>query len=278
MNGVDVFYINLARATQRRQAIEQSYADSRFSSSWRLNRFEAIDASSDEVRHRQGPVINALKANWLSHMGCAKSALARGLTSHILIAEDDTEFSPVTEYWVNGILNNVDPTQWDVLYLDAFITNAVDMPWFFKARAKCFRETSVGILPLFKFPRDFAGAGSYIVNNSQLRRFVEMCDLGFIPIAFDLYLRKLVTDGFLKGFMTYPFLTTVAKTGDLSQVQYAEERVTQDVVINAFRRLVWMGAGPPNEELAPGETIITKDVQAFQGIFSKLLTMQLGWL
>ena len=105
-----------------------------------------------------------------------------------------------------------------------------------------------------------------------------MCDLGFIPIAFDLYLRKLVTDGFLKGFMTYPFLTTVAKTGDLSQVQYAEERVTQDVVINAFRRLVWMGAGPPNEELAPGETIITKDVQAFQGIFSKLLTMQLGWL
>ena len=48
--------------------------------------------------------------------------------------------------------------------------------------------------------------------------------------------------------------------------------------LNAFRRLVWMGAGPPNEDLAPSETVITKDVRAFQDIFAKLLTMQLGWV
>ena len=140
MSGVDVFYINLARATQRRQAIEKSFADSKFSATWRLNRFEAIDASSDEVKRRDGPMIDALKANWLSHVGCAKDALAQGLTSHILIAEDDTEFSSVTEYWVNGILANFDPAHWDVLYLDVFIPNATDMPWFFKLRYKCFRD------------------------------------------------------------------------------------------------------------------------------------------
>ena len=134
MSGVDIFYINLARAAQRRQAIEQSFADSKCSSTWRLNRFEAVDAASDEVKRREGPMTDALKANWLSHVGCAKAALTQGLTSHVLVAEDDTEFSSVTEYWVNGIIANIDPAQWDVMYLDAFIPNATDMPWVQAAR------------------------------------------------------------------------------------------------------------------------------------------------
>jgi hypothetical protein len=48
-------------------------------------------------------------------------------------------------------------------------------------------------------------------------------------------------------------------------------------MFNAFRRLVWMGAGPPSAEPDEHDQRLTKDVAAFQAVFAPLLTFQLRW-
>ena len=277
MADVDIYYINLARAEERRRAIEENFARAKFPSNWRLNRFEAVNIVAQEVQTRTGPIIPALKANWLSHLGCVETALQSGLSSHVLIAEDDTAFGDVTALWTNGIIELLPPNSWDVIYLDAFIPNALDMAWFYALRHKCFRESRIELLPLFNFNRAFAGAGAYLVNRARLEKFLALTNIAHLPCAFDLYLRQLAVNNALKGILAFPFLATVAETADVSQVQHTEDRLTQDVLLNAFRRLVWMGAGPPKTELAPGETVVTRDMAAFTKVFASLLTLQLEW-
>lgn len=285
MAEIDIFYINLDKAVARRNALEESFFSSNFSAGWRLNRFDAIKGASDQVAQRAHTVIPNLAANWLSHVECAKTALARGLKSHILIAEDDTLFSSVTNYWVSGILDYWQAqnlSDWDIVYLDAVLSNAIDYPWFFKLRHACWREERIELIPLTGFDRGYAGAGSYIINNASLEKFIALTDLDHLQCAFDLYLRALVFDEKLKGFMTFPFLTTISTHGDISTVfdhhgVSARPDLTEQGLGNAFRRMIWMGAGKPSDKLADPQGIVTEDVKAFQEIFSPLLTYQLAW-
>lgn len=277
MAEVDIFYINLERAVERRRSIEESFEKSAFSSAWVLNRFNAIDASSELIKTRTGPDGPTLKAAWLSHLGCVKTAIERGLTSHLLIAEDDTEFCAATEQYATALIRHKNPADWDIIYLDAFIPNAVDMPWFFKLRHKWLREGDLQLINLKGFNRAFAGAGSYIVNNASLKKFVEFIDIPYFQGPIDLVLRRLILDGTLKGILAFPFLTTVAAVAETSQVQYEDERIVQDRIINNFRRLVWIGAEPPSTEIDENNPKLTKEILAFQAIFTSLLAEQMDW-
>ena len=69
----------------------------------------------------------------------------------------------------------------------------------------------------------------------------------------------------------------MANTADVSQVQFTEERISADVLLNSFRRLVWIGSGPPNDEPDENDPAVTKDVKTLQSIMGPLLTSQLGW-
>lgn len=277
MAEVDIFYINLEKAVERRQSIEESFKKSQFSPAWALNRFDAIDASSDQIRTRTGPDGPTLKAAWLSHLGCVKTAIEQGLTSHLLVAEDDTEFCQATEPYASSVIRHLNPADWDIIYLDAFIPNAVDMPWFFKLRHKWLRDGGLQLINLKGFNRAFAGAGSYIVNNASLKKLVELIDIDHFPGPIDLVLRHHVLHGQLKGILIFPFLTTVAAVAETSQVQYETERIVQDRIINNFRRLVWIGAEPPSTEIDENNPKMTKEILAFQTIFTSLLAEQMDW-
>ena len=277
MAEVDILYINLEKAVERRQSIEESFKKSQFSPAWTLNRFNAVNALSGQIQTRTGPDGPTLKAAWLSHLGCVKTAIERGLTSHLLVAEDDTEFCHATEQYVTALLRHLNPADWDIIYLDAFIPNAVDMPWFFKLRHKWLREGGLQLINLHGFNRAFAGAGSYIVNNASLKKLVELIDIPYFPGPIDLVLRNFVLNGLLKGILVFPFLTTVAAVAETSQVQYEDERIIQDRIINNFRRLVWIGAEPPSTEIDENNPKLTKEILAFQAIFTSLLAEQMDW-
>lgn len=274
---IDAFYINLDTATERRRSIEASWAACNFKKGWTLNRFEAVKANSPEVQAIPGNCPAPFKGNWQSHVGVIRQALERGLTSDILVVEDDTIFCDSTQAWVDGITAYLPREDWDILYLDVFISNAIDMPWFLKLRHQCFRESRVEVIDLKGYPRAFAGAGAYVVNNRALRKFLQLADLDSIHTCFDLYLKHLVRLGVLNGFLTFPFLTTVAELADDTQVPHPAQRFAQDRLMNAFRRLVWMGAGEPDTRPVDDNTVVTNDVKKLQDIVAPLLSLQLGW-
>ena len=274
MADVDIHYINLASATGRRDTLEASFHTGNFPPSWTLSRFDAVNAASERVQNCPGSITPGLKANYLSHLDCIKRALASGRGAHALIAEDDTIFAELTHIWTNGLIAQLGDQPWDIIFLDAIIPDAVDMAWFFKLRYHCHREARIEVIHLKEYPRRYAGAGAYIIKNSSLAKVIGMCDRAVIDQPFDLYLRLLMHHDFLTGLMTFPFLTTVSELADASQVHDKPE----DAYMNAFRRMVWMGAGPPDETPdASGDPAVTTEVAKFQPIFARLLTLQRGW-
>jgi GR25 family glycosyltransferase involved in LPS biosynthesis len=275
---IDVFYINLANSAGRRKSVEQSFYACNFSEDWKLHRQEAFGATSPDVLAKAGSISAPLKGNWLSHVECAKQALAQGGNSHALIIEDDTVFANNIEYFLTTLVESLPSDVWDVIYIDAIISDAADMHWFFKLRNKFIRDNCLNIIPLKRNRRCFVGASAYLVNKLSLRKFVTMVDIHSMPFAYDLYLRNLVQLGMLKGFMTFPFLTTMSRFADETTVDYTSDRHLQEVFFwNAFRRLVWIGSGEPDERVAEGEKITTNDVKRLQDIVSPLLSLQMGW-
>lgn len=278
MPEVDLLYINLDRAVERRTAIEANLNKINFSDAWRWQRFPAILGSSEEVTRSKGKASPSLKGNWLSHIGCMRLAIESGWTSHLLISEDDTEFSVETERIVDLAITNLATNDWDILYLDFLIPRAIDMPYFFSLKQNCvMKDTSVMFkLDTYKERFAFAGAGAYIINKASLRRVFEEFASYYFDVAFDVALRWAVINNTLQAFAVFPFPATVNLYGDKPDVNHSDDWVYECSLMHEFRRMIWADSSLSlkKEEVKRGE--LTPDVEKFQSIFSKLLSRQYG--
>ena len=88
----------------------------------------------------------------------------------------------------------------------------------------------------------FAGATSYILSVSGIQKLNDIFrSYASLDEPYDLFLRNLIWTGKLKGFMLFPFVTTLSEQAANSQIQPAETALT-DLVWNTYRRLMWMDA------------------------------------
>jgi GR25 family glycosyltransferase involved in LPS biosynthesis len=274
---MNVIYINLKRATERNRSFLTSYAQSGLTSSWNLHRFEAVTGNSSIVGERPGNCSPSLKGNYLSHLGCIQHSASFG--SHVLISEDDTEFSTQTRPWIERILAQLPDDSWDVILTDVFVSSAVDMPGLLKIRRRCMEKSVVSLIDPSAWSVPFAGAGSYILNRNSAQKVLAALDLPRLDYAFDLMLREAIRSRKLNGLVVYPFLTTVAECADESSVQ-ADSAAKQNILWNRFRRLVWIGnplrtlpdvnGGNPDQQMDP-------EVAEMMAILGPLLSMQMVW-
>lgn len=278
MASIDILYINLDRATERREALEKNFQAANFSPAWRLHRFPAINATTELVQSTPGPALPALKANWLSHLTCMKLALAQNWDSHVLIAEDDAEFSPLAEHMVNQALNSLESVEWDVVFLDILIPRAFDMPFLFSLRQKCAKDNSAVLLNLGTSRERFifAGAGAYIINKASLPKMISLFTVDQIPGAFDMILRNRIYSGQINAHVIFPFPATVSAHADDPQVGHPDNWVYDCSLMHEFRRLIWAGTelnmGAPT--VAPGGT--TPEIDRFTSVLGRLMARQHG--
>lgn len=297
MTNIELFYINLDRAAERRAQIESSYAQSRFSTRWSLHRFAAVSADSEAVRNAPGKLSGPYKGNFLSHLTCARDSVGRD--AHLFIAEDDVEFCDRTGPILEGIIDGMAEDAWDIIRTDMTLLSAVDFPKIYKL---CVSETGrqkVKLLDLGGIDCPSTGSSAYVINRRSKQKFVQVMDTllarkGGLNVPFDVWLHDVIHHKLVSGYVTVPFLTAPSAHADESQapVMNAGQAAPQDEMVRlfnqrllelmaAFRRLVWVGYTPDKvlpAEYGAGTQLfrMTEQDRQYQNIASWMLMLQLN--
>lgn len=235
------FYINLNKETNRRSEIEKNFLDNK-SHEWSLTRFSAIDTDFVKKNKIQGKLKDSEKACFLSHKFVVKENIKS--QSPIFILEDDTIFGKNTCKILDNFFKKSNNFDWDILFTDIIVPQPTQMIELAIMRNELSKKKTIEFINLTKF--NFAGTMGYIINSKSIEKFFNLLEInGLLNIPYDLFLRKLIFENKLKGFVTFPFITSMSKEGYLSQIQ---EKSSADLVWHAFRQMIWLERDIKNVE------------------------------
>jgi len=282
MTKVDAYFINVSTALSRREKIEDSYRHSGFSDDWSLTRFEALTPASPLVLVNDGSATDKLKANYLSHIECARAAIDSD--NHLLIAEDDTIFCGQTEAWANQLFTMLPEAAWDVIFADIYVADSTRMPKLLRIRHSCMTNNRLMVYGAEFWDGPWAGAGCYIINKRSKEKFVKVLETAQVITPFDLALREATRSRLLNGVIVFPFITSVSDEADKSQVRAADDMI-ETTLFHYFRRLIWVGAQHDEDSLRRIKEEIARlvptpphpEVDILNAIMGPLLSLQLHW-
>jgi GR25 family glycosyltransferase involved in LPS biosynthesis len=229
-------YINLKAATARRARLE-AQVQALPPGQWVLQRFEAIDADSDECRLAQGRISEREKGCFLSHRALLTQMLHSGVEIPFMGWEDDVLVGPSAHGAVERFLAQAAPSTWDILYTDLIVPDLGSMLELLTKSRKLRPRQEVEVLDLRG--RSFAGASAYLVNPRSLQKVVAALDsVAALNEPVDLLLRRFIHEGALSARALFPFVTTVSDASLQSQIQPNADTGT-DLAWTLFRRLMW---------------------------------------
>jgi GR25 family glycosyltransferase involved in LPS biosynthesis len=229
------FYINLENAAARRDSIEDSFLRHN-NRGWILQRFQAIDADYVKNNKIHGALRDEEKACFLSHRKLIEQNA--DVDQHIFVVEDDSRFAPSTFETIDGLLRPPTPfTEWDLLFTDVGIFSIGAMADLVMLRRQLKSKDQIKLLDLKSLP--FFGATAYIVNKISLKKVLQLTMVDSLDVPYDLFLRKMVFDGALRAFVTFPFLTSSSEHSLNSSVQQKSTERTQ-FIYEIFKRMIWI--------------------------------------
>ena len=85
----------------------------------------------------------------------------------------------------------------------------------------------------------FAGLSAYILNPNSIKKIYKLINQEeSFNLPLDLYIRKLIHLNKLKGFVIFPFVTSLSKKSLISQIA-STETSSADLIWNTFRMMIW---------------------------------------
>lgn len=206
-------FINLDRAVQRRNQLEQQLADAGLAG--RYTRFAAIDGKAITYGPDATPGYAALGCT-LSHLSVLRDQLESDL--HLHVVEDDAVLHPAIGRLFESFLAQEQVQEWDVLMTDIFLPPDV---YLFKYLQRKYHEAaatgSISFLDIGKW--DFAGATSYLVNRDSKAKFLQLMEHSFpVETPYDLRMRSLAQNGLLKIYTCFPFFSTLSAASSESTI------------------------------------------------------------
>jgi len=234
------FYINLDAAAQRRRSLEENFAQIK-KADWSLTRIAAIDAAYIEANEVGGSLKPVEKAYFLSH----KKALQESMNDDdaVFILEDDAMFGSDTCNIVEQLPEFAKDLEWDIVFTDAVVPNVGDMSGLVMLRHGLADKKEIRLIDLKSF--SFAGSTAYIVKGTSKERLFDVIDSqAEINEPYDLFLRKKIYHGDIKGLLCFPFITSTSEFSTLSSIQSGVERKPDerkaDLIWDLFRKLTWI--------------------------------------
>jgi GR25 family glycosyltransferase involved in LPS biosynthesis len=230
---MQVFYINLDSQPERRDFVEANFK-AHNGEGWKITRVPAVDkATLSGSTQALPPVKPGELACFLSHLRAMD--MAREIGDDILIFEDDALFGPNSQQVIGTMVGLSQRSDWDMLATDVCISDPMQMILLLALRRK--QPDRVEVLDLNRL--HFAGTTAYVINRESKQRVLDALK-AMLPLTqpYDLELRRLCRDGFLRIKMIFPFATSLSCHAESSSIQSSEGGVT-DRLWNAFRRLVW---------------------------------------
>ncbi len=236
------FYINLDKEFTRRANIENNFLDNKIEG-WSLNRYPAIGIDYIKENNIKGIQRDGPKACYLSHKYLIKENI--NSQSPIFILEDDAMFGKNTCKILNDLFAAIN-FEWDILFTDVCVPYPEQMIKLIRMRKVLSKKNNIIYLNLSEFI--FAGTTAYIINPKSIKKILNLIDVKSIDIPIDLLLRKLIADKKLKGFVTFPFITTISQDSCFSQTQ-PNNNFKTDYIWNLFRQMIWLERNVDNIKL-----------------------------
>jgi GR25 family glycosyltransferase involved in LPS biosynthesis len=233
---MDCFYINLASATERRARLEHNFAQVPHGQ-WAMHRFNAVDVAQVQSLAVSGRLKDTEKACFLSHQSIMAQQAAGG--SAVLVVEDDVllgqqTFAALDDFVETSQRNGL---EWDVVFADICVPMAENMVQLLRLRGQLEASQRTQLIDLKHML--FGGATAYLVNGKSINKLLQCLQSEpKLDVAYDIYLRKLIHQGVLKGYCLFPFVTSLSRDAETSQIQSQGTQLT-DLIWNTFRRLVW---------------------------------------
>jgi tetratricopeptide (TPR) repeat protein/GR25 family glycosyltransferase involved in LPS biosynthesis len=231
-------YINLDDRQDRKITIEETFSK-HMSAGWHLTRFPAFNQQHEKVKAAAGKIRDSEKGCFLSH----RSIIQNHLNSFepIMVLEDDALFGEKSFKFIENFFQQWSPHHdWDVVFTDVAIVQPEKMLELFNVKKKMTASHQCRVIDLKGYV--FAGATSYLLSASGIQKLNDIFkSYASLDEPYDLFLRNLIWTGKLKGFMLFPFVTTLSGQAEKSQIQLAETALT-DLVWNTYRRMMWIGA------------------------------------
>jgi GR25 family glycosyltransferase involved in LPS biosynthesis len=174
----------------------------------------------------------------LSHGKAIKSSLSH--EGHALILEDDVFFGPSSLGLIDSALEVIETNEWDILFTDICVPRTQWMVTLFEKRRELLAEQRFELYELHE--RVFAGATAYLVHEkSKEKVLAALSGLDEPNTPYDLFLRSCIHKRMIKGFVVFPFATSLSDFAESSQIQERKTQLT-DSAWNAFRRMMWVDA------------------------------------
>jgi GR25 family glycosyltransferase involved in LPS biosynthesis len=240
---MNTYFINLARATDRRTALEENFR-SMAPASATLTRVDAVDSKFVQALGLSGKIRPNEIACLLSHRQAIAASLAEAGPS--LIVEDDALFGPSTFEQVARLPELHDDTT-DLIFLSAMLGPLSSYVGAIFLHRALIKERKVVTHDLVRIP--FSGADAYIVKRPAKEKLLRLIDqLKTYDVHYDLLLRHWVHSGALRAVLAFPFLTMLSPLADVSTNGNTDETTSGYL---ALRRLLALDAGHyPGEILA----------------------------
>jgi hypothetical protein len=218
--GIEGVFINLDRSPERRAEMERQIAAIELP--YPVRRLAGVDGEQQPAG--PPPLRPGQYGCWLSHLKALEQSI--GQDHHLHIMEDDALIStalPILPEVVQSLDSGAEG-EWDILYLDATVVEALDMCQVF-GWAKTARDD--GTVRVRAIPQVFTiyGLHSYVINSTR-KAFV----LDFLKRhmaqgkAIDTVTAYGIQSGQLRAFMTTPFMTAGSDLGLDSNTGGSDDR------------------------------------------------------
>ncbi len=206
---VSGYWINLDRAIERRQAMEEQLQAAGLS---HYQRIAGVDGAVDYAGLPRPGVMGC----WLSHLQALRQGAKTGNMVHVL--EDDTWLGDRSPEVLTSLVNLGAVGQFDLVFTDVLLDYFVSQRYFrafYEAARVPLGEVSppvslVNLKGLF-----FSCLNSYFVHPQNMGKVLELLEREFKalnlqdPEPIDMVIRRLVLSGALTAAVTCPFLTSV---------------------------------------------------------------------
>lgn len=209
---MECFYINLDRATARRDLIEQQIKKSNLK--FELQRFSAVNGVAQKGNH---PALsNGQWGCWLSHVGIIEKSLSN--LEDLLVIEDDEFFTQE----INNILSiteHLKDKDWDIIYLDATIVEVEDYLLLSRACNKNLKlNYGVTVLDIPNTSTIY-GTHAYLINGKKKEKVFDILKKNIqTGLAIDNVYAAAIQEGKIIAGVTIPFLCAPGEETHNSQI------------------------------------------------------------
>jgi GR25 family glycosyltransferase involved in LPS biosynthesis len=203
-------WINLDRATTRRQELEQQLQVAGLAGEYQ--RVEGVEGSQVAPNIARPGVIGC----WLSHLRALERGRASGKVVHIL--EDDTLLGHRAQELFHSLASSPTVRKYDLVFTDVLL-DYFTTQHYFKAFTEQAGQVSPGEIPSFVHAIDlreilFACTNSYFISPDRIGTVLDLLTQTYQqldphnPEPIDMAMRRLVRTGKLSAAVTCPFLTS----------------------------------------------------------------------